>query len=187
MNIPNRLVWVDLETTGLDPAKDLILELAIVVTDSKLNEVAYASWVVKQDVDWTKVHPVVLEMHTANGLKDDVPDGLPIRDIESAACAMLDDLGIKEKGPICGSSPHFDMSFLQQKYVWDGEYFGMRELAKRFNHRVFDVSTLKLAEMMRVQAVCSPATVVRNEPAVAHRALSDIRGSIEAARKCLGL
>ena len=185
MNLPSRLVWVDLETTGLDPAKDLILELAIVVTDAQLNEVAYASWVVKQDVDWTKVHPVVLEMHTANGLKDDVPDGLPIRDIESAACAMLDDLGVTEKGPICGSSPHFDMAFLKSEGDCTCCFFpdhGMPKLAKRFNHRVFDVSTLKLAALMRGEV---PPEEGRGGPA--HRALSDIRGSIAAARKCLGL
>ena len=189
MILPSRLVWVDLETTGLDPATDKILELAIVVTDEKLREVAARSWVVQQDVDWRDVRQVVQEMHTANGLiaELEAENGLRLRTVECEALELLDmTVPVLEKGPICGSSPHFDMAFLRSPGPEHDGYsdgYGMFDLAVRFNHRVFDVSTLKLGALLRGQ-VYDSAGVTAEEPA--HRALADIRGSIKLAKMILG-
>ena len=65
----NRILWVDLETTGLVPGRDKILEVAMVVTDSAFNELARRREVIKP-VWWAleQMSPFVREMHAKNGL-----------------------------------------------------------------------------------------------------------------------
>lgn len=64
------LVWIDLETTGLDPRKELVLEVACVVTDDALNEVARFQRVTNaaKSVRFADVDPYVINMHFENGL-----------------------------------------------------------------------------------------------------------------------
>ncbi len=172
-----RLVWVDIETTGLDPEKDIILEVAVVVTTivpgvtgSLYGEVSAESWVVKPAAGLPPLHPAVLQMHSKNGLLNELHDGASVREVDVMAAAMVqyfDAVG----GPIAGSTPHFDKRFLDRQ---------MPLLAACFNHRTFDVSTLK-------QAWCQEhaESWVHVPGEGEHRALSDIRDSIELARQCL--
>ena len=64
------LIWVDTETTGLDPRRERLLEVAVIVTDDKLLEVERLHLVTDEarHTDWSKVDPYVLEMHCKNGL-----------------------------------------------------------------------------------------------------------------------
>jgi oligoribonuclease (3'-5' exoribonuclease) len=78
-------------------------------------------------------------------------------------------------GPVCGQSPQTDLRWL--------ETAGMPLLRKCFNHRVFDVSTLKLGNMIE----CAIDDSGEDSSTAAHRALDDIRYSIRCARMYLGL
>lgn len=70
------IVWTDIESTGLNPRKDHLLEVAVVITDDELNEVALSSVVVQPigalDVEKLELDPIVRKMHTDNKLFADV-------------------------------------------------------------------------------------------------------------------
>lgn len=164
----DRLVWVDLETTGLDPCNDVILEIAIVITDGAMREIAFWSQVVG-DMKWnhrSDADPFVREMHDKNGLwlACDAST-FSLERVEQSCIHFLDAYAPNYDGPICGASPHFDKSFLDSD---------MPHLARRFSHRVFDVSTLKQLECNVIGLATETETT--------HRALPDIRGSIAEAR-----
>lgn len=170
----NTLVWVDLETTGLDARKDDVLEIACVVTDGKFNELGCWSAVVLPDVadpPWeTKLDFVVREMHTVNGLLALVPNGM----FRCIADKLLKEwltlvIPMGEKPQLAGSTIDFDRAFLRAHFP------GVSSL---LHYRNLDVSTLN--EMAR-----------RNWPEVyegrprgtsAHRAMTDIAASLETAR-----
>lgn len=75
------IAWTDVETTGLDETKGDLLEIAIVVTDDQLNEVASASTVIRPpvslDATIAKMDPYVKDMHTKNGLIDELRNLAP--------------------------------------------------------------------------------------------------------------
>lgn len=171
MKLPNRLLWVDLETEGL--GEDVqILEVALVVTDNRLNEIGFLNQTVAPK--GLHMNEFVVKMHTKNGLLGDLVHGMPIADLD-VLCAGYAHSMKAVGGPACGSSVHNDVRWL--------ETAGMPLLRKCFNHRVFDVSTLKLAELIELQLdECEQA---RGGPG--HRALPDIRVSIQHARELLGL
>jgi oligoribonuclease len=173
MKLPEKLVWVDLETEGLGD-KVQILEVAIVLTDNRLRELAFANWVVRPR--GLHLDGFVLGMHTRNGLLGDLRHGEDIANVDVMAAGLVR-VQHAAGGPICGSSPHTDKRWLD---------LNMPNLAECFNHRTFDVSTLKLGHMIE----CGPSLVQGQElieQAPAHRALADIRYSIQCAREILGL
>ena len=163
----DRLVWIDLETTGLDPEKDQILEVAIVVTDGKLTELATEHWTVKPPAGLPALHQAVVKMHSKNGLFSELHEGDPLAVVDILAAAVVHTWSASG-GPICGSTPQFDKRFIDRY---------MPLLSSCFNHRVFDASTLKLAW-------CLATRQEWKEGAPAHRALDDIRYSIEVAKQC---
>lgn len=173
MNALERMVWVDLETTGLDPKKNVILEIGVIITDAFLNELIARSWVVGRAAkeERENADPIVRAMHDANGLWDECESSTTLlSDVETHVIKFIVE-NAGSRGPICGSSPHFDKSFLDVE---------MPDLARHFNHRVFDVSTLKQAMLCWTSKEFPPS-----EPA--HRALADVRGSIAVARECRSL
>jgi oligoribonuclease (3'-5' exoribonuclease) len=124
------LLWLDLETTGIDPVNDHILEVAWRITnDSLIPWSVTQSRVVSPTADvWRQLKetPFVMDMHIQNGLLDDIDnefvDKLMLEDIEDE---ILKDVNIVD-GPwmVAGSSVHFD-------------------LALKLSHRIYDVTTLK--------------------------------------------
>lgn len=175
----DRLVWVDVETTGLDPDYNAILEVAVVVTDGDLVELAAASWVcafpnpIDDGGHKQAISPVVMKMHTDNNLwQECARSDLTMYDVDLLTSGFVDFHAPYYKGPICGSSPHFDKAFLD---------VSMPFVASKFNHRAFDASTLKQAFMQQYTPITEPAGDV------AHRALSDIRASIQSVRFSLTL
>ncbi len=69
------IAWTDIESTGLDPRKEHLLEVALVITDDELNEILATSLVMKPvgiEIDDVQMDPYVREMHTRNGLLDEV-------------------------------------------------------------------------------------------------------------------
>ena len=134
---PSRLIWIDMEMTGLKPDTDRIIEVALVVTDGELNTVAEAPvWVVRQDDaaldamdSWNK------GTHGRSGLIDKVKAAVTSEaDVEGAALAFLREYVPARISPMCGNSICQDRRFLAR---W------MPALEDYFHYRNLDVSTLK--------------------------------------------
>ncbi|MDR0247967.1 MAG: oligoribonuclease [Burkholderiales bacterium] len=164
----DRLIWLDLEMTGLQPGSDRILEVAMVVTDVELNVMAEAPvWVVHQeDAVLAAMDAWNQSVHGRSGLIDRVKiSTLSEADVEAQALAFLKEHVIAQTSPMCGNSICQDRRFLA---CW------MPQLEAFFHYRNLDVSTLK--ELCR-----------RWQPEIArgfnkdskHEALADVYESID--------
>jgi len=164
----NALVWLDMEMTGLDPDRDRIIELAVVVTNSNLEVIAESAvWVVHQTDavldamdDWNK------KTHGKSGLVDKVKSSvLTEAEVETQCLEFLKRHVPSGKSPMCGNSICQDRRFMARY---------MPKLETYFHYRNLDVSTLK--------ELCK-----RWKPEIAkgvkkggkHEALADIYESIE--------
>ena len=164
----NNLIWIDMEMTGLNPAKDKILEVAIVITDSELNTVAEAPVLVvhqpprilKAMDNWNK------KTHARSGLIDRVKASrLKASDVEAQMCKFVNKYVAKGISPMCGNSICQDRRFLARH---------MPDLEASFHYRNLDVSTLKeLAK--RWKPDLAKALTKHGK----HEALADIYESIE--------
>ena len=164
----NHLVWLDMEMSGLDPARDRILEVATVVTDAQLGTVAEGPVLVvhqPNDVlhamdDWNKT------THARSGLVDRVrASQLSESDAEEQMLAFLAQHVPAKASPMCGNSICQDRRFLAR---W------MPRLEAFFHYRNLDVSTLK--ELARRW---NPALARGVAKQGRHEALADIYESIE--------
>ena len=169
----DRLVWVDLEMTGLDPAHDEIVEIAAIVTDGELTELdAGVSFVVRPTdlAILDGMDEVVVRMHTESGLLGEIPSGVPLAD---AGAAVLDyvrtHVAEPRKAPLAGSSVYVDRGFLA-RYLPD--------LDAHLHYRLVDVSSVKeLARRWYPRAYFNAP-----DKTGGHRALADIRESIAELR-----
>lgn len=160
------LVWVDIETTGLDPERDLVLEVAFLLSDDVLHPILDESYVIHHRT-LPPMDTVVREMHGKNGLLDEVSNAiLPPTAVEVLLQDFLKHYVGKEPLTLAGSSPHFDRAFLRKH---------MHSVEALFHYRMVDVSTVKeLAKRWRPSVYES-----RPKGLQKHRALSDIHDSIE--------
>ncbi len=163
------LAWMDLEMTGLEPARHVIVEIATLVTDDQLNIVAEGPDLVihASEEELSRMGDFVTEMHRSSGLLDAIrQSATTVAEAEAATLTFLR-AHIAEAGtvPLCGNSIGTDRRFLE-------EY--MPELASFFHYRNVDVSTIKeLARRWHPEVLSA-----RPEKASAHRALDDIRESL---------
>ncbi|RPH49776.1 MAG: oligoribonuclease [Lysobacterales bacterium] len=133
----NRLIWIDLEMTGLSPETDRIIELALVITDHDLNTVAEAPvWVVHQDdVTLAAMDAWNQSTHGRSGLIDRVKASTHTEvDVEAATLLFLRQHVPPKVSPMCGNSICQDRRFLARS---------MPTLEDYFHYRNLDVSTLK--------------------------------------------
>jgi oligoribonuclease len=167
----NRLIWIDLEMTGLDPDTDSIIEIATIVTDSELQEIAVGpAMAIHHEVerleamdDWNRKH------HSESGLWDRVLESREtLASAEEKTLAFLADWTSSGTSPMCGNSICQDRRFL---------YRLMPELQSWFHYRNLDVSTLK-----ELAARWAPQVLAGHQKENRHTALSDIRESIEELR-----
>jgi oligoribonuclease len=167
----DRLVWIDMEMTGLRPEADRILEVALVVTDANLATIAVAPvWVLHQDDSilaamdsWNQ------GTHGRSGLIDKVKASqLDEVEVEAAALAFLSEHAAARTSPMCGNSICQDRRFLAR---W------MPSLEAFFHYRNLDVSTLK--ELCRRW---KPELMKGIPKEGKHEALADVYESIEELR-----
>ena len=161
------LIWIDLEMTGLDTASDHIIEIATVVTDAQLNEIAvgpelsiHQPQAILDGMDeWNT------RQHGESGLSKRVLEsGLSVTQAESETLQFLKKYVLAGKSPMCGNSICQDRRFMARL---------MPELEAFFHYRNLDVSTLKILANTWMPEVAAGYTKESS-----HRALDDIRDSI---------
>lgn len=135
--IPNSLIWIDLEMTGLNPGVDRILEIATVVTDAELNIVAEGpQFAIRQPqalLDGMDAWNT--KQHNASGLVQRVQESVITEQMaEDATLQFLRQHIEAGKSPMCGNSVWQDRRFLTRY---------MPKLENYFHYRMLDVSTLK--------------------------------------------
>jgi oligoribonuclease len=163
------LGWIDLEMTGLDPARDLILEIATLVTDDDLVIVAEGPDIVVHQPSEAldAMEPVVVKMHDDSGLRKAVEAStVSLEEAGAAVLAFLKEhLPVPRTAPLCGNSIATDRSFLVRH---------LPQVDAWFHYRSVDVSTVKeLCRRWYPQAYeAAPAKAGH------HRALDDIRESV---------
>jgi oligoribonuclease len=169
----DRLVWIDLEMTGLDVERHVIVEIACLVTDSELELVDDGiDIVVHQDAEaMSAMDDFVRKMHTKSGLLPQIEASTV--DLATAGARVLEyvkghvpDAG---QAPLCGNSIGVDRRFLDR---------GLPELDQYLHYRSIDVSSLK--ELCRRWY----PEIYRGRPSKkeTHRALDDIRESVAELR-----
>jgi oligoribonuclease len=167
----NNLVWIDLETTGLDPDRHVIVEIATIVTDRDLNVLAEGrDLVIRQPASvWEGVDAWVAEQHGGSGLiRASKASVVSLAEAEERTLERVKSHCPPKLCPLAGSSVCFDRRFLIRH---------MPKLNAYLHYRNVDVSTVK--ELVRRW---NPHMVEKVEKASKHRALDDIRESIEELR-----
>lgn len=171
MSNGNRLVWIDLEMTGLDPEKERIIEMATIITDSELNLVAEGPVIAIKQPDslLDSMDEWCTNTHGASGLTQRVKDSKTTEaEAEQQTLEFLKQYLAAGESPLCGNSIGQDRRFLV-KY--------MPELEAFFHYRNLDVSTVKeLARRWR------PDVLDGVKKKGSHLALDDIRDSINELR-----
>ena len=160
---------MDLEMTGLEPDRHVIVEIATVITDDYLNVIADGPDLVihATEEQLAQMGDFVTEMHTKSGLLPAIVSStVSTEQAEAATLAFLKEhIGEANTVPLCGNSIGTDRRFLQ-------EY--MPTLESFFHYRNVDVSTIKeLARRWNPEVLAAMP-----EKDTAHRALDDIRESI---------
>ncbi len=171
MQRPDNLIWVDLEMTGLDPDRDVVIEIASIVTDSELNTLAEGPVIAIHQPDavlaamddWNTTH------HTRSGLVERVRTStVDAAAAEDQTLAFLQQWVVAGSSPICGNSICQDRRFMVRH---------LPRLERYFHYRNLDVSTLKI--LMQLWRPELEQGIVK---AGSHQALEDIRESIAELR-----
>ena len=168
----DRLVWIDCEMTGLDLARDALVEIACIVTDGELNPVDDGvDLVIKPPAEALDQMPeVVRDMHTASGLLSELAAGITLAEAQDQVVAYVrSHVPESRKAPLCGNSIATDRTFIARD---------MPELDTFLHYRMVDVSSIK--ELARRWY---PRAYFASPPKHGgHRALADIRESIQELR-----
>ncbi|MGC5048740.1 oligoribonuclease [Micrococcus porci] len=165
------LVWIDCEMTGLDPDVDVLVEVAVLITDSELNVLDEGLDLVIRPTPeaLAQMDPFVRDMHTASGLIEEFEHGLDLDDAAARVLAYLADRVPAGKALLAGNSVGQDKRFLQRY---------MPDVVGHLHYRIVDVSTVKeLARRWYPRAYFQAP-----EKTGGHRALGDIRDSITELR-----
>ena len=161
-----KLLWMDLEMTGLDENTDKILEIAAIITDYELNPLSEKHYIIFQPPevlenmnDWCKEH------HGKSGLTALIPTGWQLHEAERELTEWVEQEIGKKQGKdgavLAGNSIHNDRRFLE---------LHMPEFAKTLHYRMVDVSSFKEVFRERYQ--------VKYDKKNAHRAIGDLHESI---------
>lgn len=164
--VPTKLLWVDLEMTGLDPLQDVILEVAAEITDFDFKTLASYEAIVQQPKD------VVIDRMQKNSWWADYPDNRdefvqkmdsakPSAQVEQELIALLETHFGSEPAVLAGNSIHNDRNFIKQWWP---------QFDLKLHYRMLDVSSWKV--------FMSAKHDVQFEKKEVHRAFDDIQASI---------
>jgi len=165
--LSDHLIWIDLEMTGLDPEKHVIVEIATIVTDEQLNIVAegpeiaitHPENILAEMEEWSREH------HQASGLLDRVKASpYTCRQAEQETIDFVSQHCRKNQSPLCGNSVWQDRLFLLKH---------MPRLEDFLHYRIIDVSSIK--ELVKKWYPSLPSFKKQND----HLAMKDIKASIE--------
>lgn len=160
------MVWIDMEMSGLDPEKEVILEIATIITDGNLNVLAEGpdlvihqpNGILRKMDQWNQEH------HAKSGLIEAVKGStMTVKKAEQLTLEIIQEFCKPQKAPLCGNSIHHDRRFLL-KY--------MPKIDDYLHYRHVDVSSLKALIARWYPKDKEP------EKGKSHRALADIRESI---------
>ncbi|KAJ2872058.1 rna exonuclease [Coemansia aciculifera] len=168
------LIWIDVETTGLVAEKDVILEVAMVVTDSELNELAPAQSLVigySHDRVRPKLNAWSLKCHTNSGLLDEVVQSkLTLKEAEQILLEQVVEHCPKaNRAILAGNNVGFDRRFIERY---------MPVLAGYLHFRNLDVSSVN--ELAKRWA--PPDMLAKHKKSFSHRAIDDIGESLKELR-----
>jgi oligoribonuclease len=164
--IPTKLLWVDLEMTGLDATKDVILEIAAEITDFDCNPIASYQARIKQSKEvviermkenkWWQQYPKY-----RNSFVDNLDNGIDLGVAEQELLTLVKDHFGAEPAILAGNSIHSDRAFIKSHWP---------KLDSRLHYRMLDVSSFKILMQGKYKYVF--------EKDSSHRAFDDIQASI---------
>jgi|SRR6185437_2906861 len=163
----SNLIWLDMEMTGLSVEENVVIEVAVVITDSNLNILDETpGYVIHQpESELTKMDKWNVGTHTKSGLLEKVRESTySTAQIEAILLKFIKKYTYKGQSPLCGNTIHQDRKFVV-KY--------MPKLAEHLHYRNLDVSTLKELAKRWYPGVFA-AFIKHNK----HEALADIHESI---------
>ena len=170
-NKATNLIWIDLEMTGLDTANDTIIEIATIVTDEHLNELAAGPDLAIGQTQATMdaMDEWNTRQHGKSGLIERVlASDVTLAAAEQQTLEFLQQWVASGASPMCGNSICQDRRFMARE---------MPQLEQFFHYRNLDVSTLKILAQR-----WAPEVATGFEKESDHRALADIRDSIAELR-----
>ena len=163
----NRMVWIDLEMTGLDISKESIIEIATVITDGDLNilaqgpnlAISVSEELINGMDEWNTTH------HHASGLVDRIRnEGVTLESAENMTLDFIKQWVDAGTAPLCGNSIWNDRKFLEKE---------MPRLVEYLNYRMIDVTSIKEVARRWYPEIETFAKKL------SHRALEDILESIK--------
>ncbi|KUP95144.1 oligoribonuclease [Thermobifida cellulosilytica] len=166
------LVWIDCEMTGLDLAKDALIEVACLVTDGELNQLDEGINVVIKppQAALDQMGEFVTQMHTASGLLAELDNGVTLNEAEQLVLEHIRrHVPEPRKVPLCGNSIATDRAFIARD---------MPLVDEHLHYRMVDVSSIK--ELLR--RWYPRVYFASPEKHGGHRALADITESIRELR-----
>lgn len=130
------LAWCDLETTGLSPEDDDIVEIAMIVTGDDGTEKARYEAVVRPEGEWrSRMGSYVTDMHTKSGLIEEIDSGKSLATVDAEVAGLLGSIGKHGEFYLAGSGvSHFDHRFIVAKMPLTAEFF---------RYATFDVGVLR--------------------------------------------
>jgi oligoribonuclease len=170
MSAEDRLFWLDMEMSGLDPVQDRILEAAGIVTSFRLEELDRFETPVYQPAEvLSKMNAWCRQHHAASGLTGRVSRGVSEAVLDGMMCDFADKYFMNNPIILAGNSIAQDRKFVER---W------LPRFTQRLHHRMLDVSSFKL--------VYANLFNVPFEKKNDHRALGDVRESIAELRYYIG-
>ena len=167
------LAWMDLEMTGLDATKNVIVEIATLITDDELNIIAEGPDLVihATEEELALMDEVVVDMHARSGLTNEIRASVITLEEAGAATLAFIQAHIPEPRtvPLCGNSIGMDRRFLTAY---------LPEIEEYLHYRSVDVSTIKELARRWYPEDLKEYT----KSASAHRAMDDIKESLEEMR-----